>query len=195
MTPTVPPKFVLTLLALALLASGCTGVTRLPPLADRPLEETTFDGALLSRAIFLEVNRARLSFGLRSVGPDRQLDIAADEQAAHLVLVAGVEHTNFVPGEETPRARVARVGIFPPEVGENALMMPLYGPRGSTLPASTYGSFAALLVDGWMKSPGHRANILGRDFQLTGVAARLGRSPRTGSPLVYAVQVFIDQSG
>jgi uncharacterized protein YkwD len=189
----VPSKFTLSLLALAALVSGCSGVARTvpAPLADRPLEAATFDGPLLSRAIFQEVNRVRVSFGLSAVGLNRELDAAADEQASHLVLIAGVEHTNFIPGEETPRARVARVGIFPPVVGENALMEPLFGPAGRPLPPYTYASFAALLVDGWMHSPGHRANILEGDFQITGVACRVGRSPRTGTLLVYAVQVFI----
>jgi uncharacterized protein YkwD len=189
----VPPQFALPLLALAVLVSGCSGVARNPPppLADRPLEAATFDGPLLSRAIFQEVNRVRVSFGLAAVGPNRELDAAADEQASHLVLIAGVEHANFLPGEETPRARVARVGIYPPVVGENALMMPLFGPPGRPLPPYTYRTFAALLVEGWMNSPGHRANILERDFRLAGVATRLGRSPRTGTLLAYAVQVFI----
>ncbi len=189
----MPPKSALTLLALVVLVAGCSGGARTvpSPFADRPLEAATFDGPLLSRAIFQEVNRVRVSFGLPAVGPNRELDAAADEQASHLVLIAGVEHTNFLPGEETPRARVARVGIYPPVVGENALMMPLFGPPGRPLAPYTYRSFAALLVAGWMNSPGHRANILERDFQLSGVATRLGRSPRTGTLLAYAVQVFI----
>jgi uncharacterized protein YkwD len=188
----VPLKFALPCLVLAALLAGCQGFVPPPPapVADRPLDPAAFDGALLSQVIFRRVNQVRESFGLPALAPNRELDAAADEQAAHLVLIAGVEHTNFVPGEETPRARVARVGMFPALVGENALMMPAVGPPGSPSSSFSYASFATLLVDGWMNSPGHRANILDRDFQLSGVASRIGLGPRASSLLVYAVQVF-----
>jgi len=43
----------------------------------------------------------------------------------------------------------------------------------------------AVVVDGWMKSPEHRRNLLDADFRLLGSGARLG-----ADGLWYAVQVF-----
>ena len=43
----------------------------------------------------------------------------------------------------------------------------------------------SVVVDGWMKSEGHRANILHKPYRLLGTGARLG-----DDGLWYAVQVF-----
>jgi uncharacterized protein YkwD len=48
-----------------------------------------------------------------------------------------------------------------------------------------YPSGRAVVNKGWMKSEGHRANILNREFRLMGVAARKGDDGRW-----YAAQVF-----
>jgi uncharacterized protein YkwD len=150
-----------------------------------------FDGPRLARAISRETNRVRTAFGLPRLAPERDLDAAADEQAVHLVMIAAVEHSNPVPGERTARDRVLRAGVDPDAIGENALMEPAVPPPGSAGTAYTYAGYAALMVDAWMNSPGHRANILNPDFTELGCAARLGRGPRPGDFRVYADQVFI----
>ncbi len=47
---------------------------------------------------------------------------------------------------------------------------------------------AAAAVKGWMDSPGHRANLLGRQYDRTGVGASLGKW--RGYQAVYLTQVF-----
>jgi uncharacterized protein YkwD len=164
---------------------------RVGPLpGDRSLARDDFDGPLLARAIFGATNRVRAEHGLRSLGSSADLDSAADEQASHLVMIAGVEHTNPFPGEATAAERVARTGLEAQAVGENALMMPAAPPPGAADPGYTYSTYAAFLLQTWMDSPGHRANILRRGFQFLGCAARLGRGPRRNSDRIYAVQVF-----
>lgn len=51
--------------------------------------------------------------------------------------------------------------------------------------AMGYPNGWSVVVQGWMRSPGHRANILSRRFRLMGLAARKGAN---GS--WYAAQVF-----
>ena len=47
---------------------------------------------------------------------------------------------------------------------------------------------AASAVEGWMNSPGHRTNLLGRQYDRTGVGASFGRW--RGYDAVYLTQVF-----
>lgn len=47
--------------------------------------------------------------------------------------------------------------------------------------------FAKTAVDGWMNSPGHRANILSPDFDRSGIGVAIN----PGGTTVYATQVFM----
>ena len=49
-------------------------------------------------------------------------------------------------------------------------------------------SIAAEAVQGWMNSPGHRTNLLGRQYDRTGLGASFGRWQ--GYRAVYLTQVF-----
>lgn len=51
--------------------------------------------------------------------------------------------------------------------------------------AAGFPTGRSVVVDGWMKSEGHRDNILQREFRLMGLAARRGDDGRW-----YAAQVF-----
>ena len=48
-----------------------------------------------------------------------------------------------------------------------------------------YGSGRSVVVDGWMNSEGHRANILNASYTLMGIGARKGHNGRW-----YVAQVF-----
>ena len=61
---------------------------------------------------------------------------------------------------------------------------------GESLEPHTYASFARDIVYRWMRSPGHRANIVQRTYRVLGVAVHLLR-PYDDFEQVYAVQVFI----
>jgi len=179
-------------LAILLLGLGaCTAASRAPAAFDAPMTVEAFDGPRLAREISRETNRVRATFGLPPLDPGAALDAAADEQAVHMLMIAAVDHSNPVPGETTARDRVLRVGADPEAIGENALMEPAVRPAGSAEPGYTYVGYAAFMVDAWMNSPGHRANILSPGFTEMGCAARLGRGPRRGDFRVYADQVFI----
>jgi uncharacterized protein YkwD len=182
---------------IALLAGFSAGCSQVDPVgekadpADRVMILGDFDHALLARAIFDESNRVRAVRGAPPLAHDPALDAAADEQAAHMALVLRAEHENPVPGELDVTERVARSGQSGALVAENVLMMPARRPAGAADRDFTYASYAASLVDAWMNSPGHRANLLNPDFGFLGCAAELAHGVRPGDQRVFAVQVFL----
>ena len=89
------------------------------------------------------------------------------------------------------RDRVAKEGLDTGRVGENVIMMSALRPDGAPPRGYTYAEYAALLVDAWMNSPPHRANILNPSFTYLGCAAQLGKGVRNGNDEIYADQVFL----
>ena len=75
----------------------------------------------------------------------------------------------------SPHDRIKKTGFSEPATAENIYKFPSARDRKR---------LAKELVDGWMKSPGHRANILHRDLRFIGV----GITERGG--YVYATQNF-----
>jgi uncharacterized protein YkwD len=168
-------------------AHGAAGFGQVVPLDDP-------DRALLAAAIFAQTNRARAASGLEALGRLPELDAAADEQVLHMALLLRTEHSNPIPGEQTPADRVARTGFRASRVAENAIMLPARPPAGSAQPPYTYSGLAAALVQNWMDSPGHRLNILDREITYLGCAARFAHGGR-GEPFVFATQVFALPAG
>jgi uncharacterized protein YkwD len=189
-----PRPIILNALLVALVA-GCSHVNpRAASRAANPMDQVislaSFDDALLGRAIFEETNRVRAAQGVPQLAPNPALDAAAYEQASWTALVLDARHGNPIPGEHTAAQRVARAGLVGSRVGENAIMMPAQRPAGSQRPDYTYSELAAFLVDKWMNSPGHRANIVDPGFTLSGCATRIARGVVPPDQRVFAIQVF-----
>jgi uncharacterized protein YkwD len=187
--------------AIAIAAVAIAGCTHAPPAgpaspgprdpaADKVMSVEDFDHALLSRTIFWETNRVRVDLGLPPLAPMAALDASADDQATYsaLSLVAG--HENPIPGEHDAGERVLRHGLQPARVAENVIMMPAHRPQGEERRDYTYSEYASFLLQGWMNSAGHRANILDRRFTCLGCAARPGRGFGSRDQRIFAVQVF-----
>jgi uncharacterized protein YkwD len=160
------------------------------PLADSNLVPEHFDAGLLAAHIVAETNRVRLANGAGALSRNDALDGAADEQASSMALAGEAEHDNPFPGEHNVAERVATQGVPGGHVGENVIMMPLLRDPDGTLQPCTYAEFAARLVDAWMNSPGHRANMLEPRFTHIGCAARLAHGGIAANLRVYACQVF-----
>jgi uncharacterized protein YkwD len=180
---------------LAALIAGCAHVT--PPAADvaagpmaRQISLANFDYGLLGAAIFEETNRVRVSNGLHALALHPALDAAAAEQASYMALMFRAQHSNPIPGEHTVVERVNRAGLFGPHIAENAIMMPAQPPAGSPRPDYTYAELAALIVDSWLNSPAHRANLLDPEYTYLGCAARAAHGVLHGDQRVFATQVF-----
>ncbi len=178
---------------LAGLLAGCAHVD--PPATgaaqfDRVMTAEDFDHSLLATAIFEESNRVRAANGVPALAHEPALDAAADEQAAYLALALRADHDNPFPGVHNATERVARAGLRGMAVAENAVMMRSQRPAGAPDREYTYSAYAAFLLQGWMNSPGHRANLLNPYFRLSGCAARLGHGILPRDQRVYATQVF-----
>ncbi|MFJ2652027.1 CAP domain-containing protein [Streptomyces sp. NPDC087420] len=113
-------------------------------------------------------NAERGAAGLRPLAPDRRLAGAAQTYSADMAARAFYSHTS--PEGLAPWDRAAAAGAPHRGIGENIAC----GQRT-----------AAEVVEGWMNSPGHRANILKPDFTHLGVGYAGG-----GPAGTYWTQLF-----
>ncbi|MEV0440571.1 CAP domain-containing protein [Streptomyces spectabilis] len=113
-------------------------------------------------------NGHRAAAGLRPLAPDPRLTAAAQAHSADMIARAFYAHT--APDGSEPWHRAAAAGSSHRAVGENIAC-------GQRSPAE--------VVDGWMNSPGHRANILKPTFTHLGVGFAGG-----GSAGTYWTQLF-----
>ncbi|MDX1951130.1 MAG: CAP domain-containing protein [Verrucomicrobiota bacterium] len=166
---------------------------------------------LLGAAIFHETNRRRIGEKLSPLQTDTKSIMAAEMHAISMARFKFIDHVNkFETNKSTLEKRMTLAGITPRFGAENlAMTFALqyesgrqfhsrtnqgkknfsYTPRGPVIPPHTYRSFAQALVEQWLKSPGHRENLLDTRPRYLGCAARLSMS-ETGMPLLYSVQVF-----
>ncbi len=113
----------------------------------------------LGRAVFSEANRAREARGLSALAWDERLYRAARAHALDMLRRGYFGHQ--APGGPEPKERYFRVGVYALKAAEN-----LYELDGPYLPAD----FARRAVAGWLKSPGHRRNLLDPGFDKMAVA-------------------------
>ncbi|MFI6093441.1 CAP domain-containing protein [Streptomyces sp. NPDC051218] len=119
-------------------------------------------------AVLRLTNAERTAAGLRPLSPDPLLTVAAQNHSADMIARAFYAHTSPDGGEPWHRASAAGSGHR--AIGENIAC-------GQRTPAE--------VVDGWMDSPGHRANILKPSFTHLGVGYAGG-----GSAGTYWTQLF-----
>lgn len=119
-------------------------------------------------AVLRLTNAERTAAGLRPLAPDPLLTVAAQGHSADMIARAFYAHTSPDGGEPWHRASAA--GSTHRSIGENIAC-------GQRTPAE--------VVDGWMNSPGHRANILKPSFTHLGVGFAGG-----GSAGTYWTQLF-----
>ena len=119
------------------------------------------------------VNGERQNAGLDPLAIDSQLDQAANLHTDEMVKADQMSHQ--LPGEASLGDRVSATGYNWSIVGENVA-------AGYTTPES--------VVEAWMNSPGHRANILNSEFTDLGVGYDNAPDNITGDTDVYWTQVF-----
>jgi uncharacterized protein YkwD len=165
---------------------------------------------LLDAAVFHETNRRRQQQGLAALKHDEKARVAAKMQSRDMAKGGFVDHENRDPRKKTMSDRAKLAGLRPRVLAENVAStfgrryksgQPFYSreengqtvyssqPNGPPIPMHTYLSFAEALVDSWMKSPGHRKNILHVDVQYLGCACELPRNPNAMETF-YCTQVF-----
>lgn len=143
-------------------------------------------------AIYFVTNEIRVKNKLPALEYSRNLEIAAYNHAKHMVEGGFFAHVN--PRETSrkdPEARARLAGILNPHIAENiaisfairykagAAIYPRenggfsYTPKGPIIETHTALSFADAVLEQWMNSAGHRANILSPKAKSVGAGAYL----------------------
>ena len=170
----------LTTLMLVTLAAGCAGApapaTSRPARPSRPTTTApvaapaTLNVSVVADEMADRTNAARRAAGLPALTRSVNLTSAAQLQADQMVRAGRMEHE--LPGQPYPtlKARLAAVQYDVRAAGENIAE----GQRSAAEALAT-----------WMDSPGHRANILSKDYTELGTGVAAARNGR-----LYFVQVF-----
>ena len=119
-----------------------------------------------SRRIFALTNEARAQAGVGSVEWDPTLAAAALKHCERMAAEGPISHQ--YSGEEDLTTRAAQAGAHFSVIEENVAV----------------GPSADAIQEGWMQSPGHRANLLSPDVDRVGVAVVAARGE------LYAVTDF-----
>lgn len=200
-TPVAPPR-------VSEIGDGCGGgalprqFNQIMPRAGQHSAET------LDLAVMLLTNQARCANGLEPLVGSPALRQAAYLHSGDMAREDFFSHDSPVQGRETLGRRMAQVGMdnrFGAENIIDARYMAYQSGRkfqivdqascrfayedGTPIPAQTYASLAAELVQRWMDSPGHRANILNKGMREHGFAAVPSKSTSLCGGIL-ATQVF-----
>jgi uncharacterized protein YkwD len=112
------------------------------------------------------MNAVRAEHGLSPLHLDPRLEGAARRHSRRMLRTGTFFHGAFM-------TRIRSAGVRAPRVGENLAW------------ASAGISLARSVVQMWLASPGHRANLLHPGYRLVGVGAPVG--PFAGYPSVHMV--------
>lgn len=167
---------------LALLITGCEkAVKYLPPLpnievpsnkpATPPVPVQTPSAAKIEAAVRQEINQQRTKYGLQPLENNEKLAQVARRYSRQMAEKNFFSHTGADGSTLTQRIRAGRISYW--VVGEN-----LFKSTNVRQPVP-------IAVKGWMKSPGHRENILRPVFRKTGVGVW-----KTGNTY-YITQLFL----
>lgn len=124
-------------------------------LINEPISTDFIDYDLFAACIFYATNIQRDKYKKPLFKYSKSLAFAAQKHSENMVKYDFYSHTSTVKGERSMTDRLSLVGIENAYMAENIFNFSLINP--------TYWSMAIGLVDGWMKSKGHRANILDKN--------------------------------
>ena len=122
------------------------------------------DYPLFSACIFYATNLEREKYKRPIFLHSSALEKAAQKHSENMVDYNFYSHTSKVRGEKTMQDRLKLVGIENAYMAENIYNFFLIDP--------SYWSMAKGLVDGWMNSKGHRANILDKNQKYLGCGVK-----------------------
>ena len=123
--------------------------------------------------LLAQINAERRRAGRQPLTLDSRLDLAAQRHADDMLARSFFAHR--APDGKTVRERTRAAGYEWQAVGENLA-------EGQQTVQEAVGA--------WMRSPGHRENILDQRFIQTGIGLALGRDPKTAEYRILWVQTF-----
>ena len=133
-------------------------------IVNQKIDVVNIDYPLLNAAIFYSTNLQREKYRKIPFIFSKYLTKAAQEHSQDMVEFKFYSHTSKVRGKKTMSERLKLVGISNAFTAENIFDFFLKSP--------TYWSLAQGLVNGWMKSKGHRANILNKNYEYLGCGSK-----------------------
>lgn len=181
------------------------------PRFQEPLPFAKLDYPRLHAAMLYATNAVRVRHGLAPLARHDKLETAARRYAERMVKHNFMAHMDPYAADHlrTPQQRLRAAGVenaMPAEnlasffgiqyqEGEKVYRLPggkgqfSRTPKGPPLPQHTYRSFAEGVVELWMSSPGHRANVLAEAALELGCGAAFFWDA-SGFPKFKAVQLF-----
>jgi len=161
------------------------GVAGATDCANADLQPDTTNLPTISDATFCLLNAERAARGLTALKPDRQLQRAALAHGGDMVVHQYFAHEGLDGSEPAERIRSAGYlsGGGAWRIGENLA----WGTGDLATPRS--------IMAAWMHSPGHRANILQRDYRQIGFGVIAGNpNAKDGSGATYVTEFGVVQS-
>ena len=136
-----------------------------------PLPSQSPSTANMETQVIAQINQIRRQQGLSELRLNEKLAIVARRYSEKMAEKNFFSHTS--PQGDTMVERVRAEGVYYIMIGENLF-------KGTNLPQPV-----SIAVNGWMNSPGHRANILRPEYRETGVGVwRIGNT-------YYMTQLFL----
>lgn len=188
--------------------AACAAITAPDPALNAPLERYGLDQWLFDAAVRGAVNAERCRRGLAPLAEDAAVARAASVHSGDMVVRVFFDHVSPVEGRATPADRLTLTGASFTRLAENIATLSLYDfedrhfivrdaatcdfaftPGGPAIRPRSYAGAAEALVRAWMKSPGHRRNILNPDMTRIGSGAAIRPEPAICGELVV-VQDF-----
>ncbi len=178
---------------------------------NKSIDFSAINYPLLHAAIFYETNQERIKAGVSVLRFHQSLEAAAYGHALDMRTYNFFSHTSVVSGKENLGDRARLAGFNWTRIGENIAISfginyeagtPVYSPnqnggyfsyeyKGDPILPHTYLTFAKAVVNQWMNSPGHKANMLNVNYSYMGIgAAHYKNSSFYMMDNFYGVQVF-----
>ena len=142
------------------------------------------DSKSIERSIVASTNKERKKRGLKEVQAKRNMNAAARSHSKHMAKVGKLAHEGI--GDGTPASRGRKH-----KCGDGLWAENCQGPWSKdylNYYKTTEQELGKTMVDTWMKSPPHRANLLRSEWVVMG--AGVGRTRKGG---IYATQIFSDR--
>jgi|GEM_PF-5503654 len=144
----------------------------------------SIDIRTLELKLFDRINQERKKYGLQPLKWNEKLAEVARSHSKEMAENNYFSHKGLDCKEVD--YRVSKAGIFYTLVGENLLQISLidtywYDPTTKIIIKREYKDINNLIeemVQSWMSSPGHRANILNKDFDETGIGIAIQNVPK-----------------
>ncbi|MFS4437543.1 CAP domain-containing protein [Paracoccaceae bacterium GXU_MW_L88] len=176
------------------------------PATSTELTKSNPDAQRFTALVLKETNKARRAAGLSPLSADGKLARAAQMQARNMARDRRMNHNTTARSERTPQQRMDKVGLNghfaeniaknfvydmrgKPVITRNEPQCRLEFVGGGAVAAHSYESMARTVVAQWMRSPGHRKNIMNPTYRRMGA----GFQPQTQAEFcgdVYLAQTF-----